>query len=402
MANPQPVAAARSLGAGAQETVSQLPEVETEPDWDALPSVSVEELMDLQQQAEFFTVLGQDGAALNLLAEHIAKTRGDYPLPYLQLMDICRRRFDEAGFERVRSRFQRRFGISWPDWHQQSQAPRRLEDCPDLLFEIEVVWKDPAQAMGALESLLRAGNRVDSLEPTVQSEILFLYTLARDLQDRSARASGPGPGAAPVAAVSAAVDIDLDLGMNQGSASSADLDLSLEFDPPIAPKPAAPTLMPRSLDASEAEAPALGLPEFSMTALTAEPPQAVPVIDLPLSVAEGGDAPASALAAATHVPERAPREAAVELKLDEAWNPSPAVPSQGPHPGEAALSLQFPDLDMPGAEELAIAQAAAVDLELTLDTPDLAALPPPLSADEERAVSRFGLFSEEIDQVNRR
>jgi hypothetical protein len=42
-----------------------------------------------------------------------------------------------------------------------------------------------------------------------------------------------------------------------------------------------------------------------------------------------------------------------------------------------------------------------VDLELALDTPDLAALPPPLSADEERAASRFGMFSEEFDKVNK-
>lgn len=402
VAKQQPGAAASSQASGTAATTSELPEVATETDWDALPGVSVEELLDLQQQAEFFSVLGQDDAALKLLAEHLAQTRGDYPLPYLQLMDICRRRSDKAGYERTRSRLQRRFGTSWPGWHEQSQDQRRLEDCPDLLVEIERVWKDPAEAMGSLEGLLRAGNRVDCLEPTVQSELLFLYTLARDLQDRPVRAPEPVPVTAPVAAASGAVDIDFDLGLDQAPASSAALDLALDFDPPTAVKPAGPAVTPKGLEAAAAGATALGVSEFSMTALPAEPPRSLPAIDLPLSGPEDGSAPTSTLAAAAFAPGRASENAAVELKLDETWNPSPAGAAQGPKPGAEALSLQFPDLEIPGAEELARAQAAAVDLELTLDTPDLAALPPPLSADEERAASRFSVFSEEFDQVNKR
>ena len=401
VANLQPDATASLPASVAEETVSHLPEVAAGSDWDTLPSVSLEELLDLQQQAEFFSVLGQDGAARKLLAEHLAQTRGDYPLPYLQLMDICRRRSDKAGFERVRSRFQQRFGVSWPDWHEQPEEQRRLEDCQDLLLELELVWRDPAQAMVALEGLLRAGDRKDNLEPTVQSDLLFLYTLARDLKDRPERA----PDQAPGAAVSGALDLDLDMSANQGPAPTAGLDLSLEFDPPVAQTPAGRTQMPKSLAAAEAAAPVLGLPEFSVAALPAEAPQSLPVIDLPLSYGEESDrAPAPALAVAAMGPGRASAEAGagVELKLDEAWHPSPAVSSQGPKPSAEALSLEFPDLDLPVAEELAVARDAAVDLDLTLDTPDLAALPPPLSADEERAASRFGLFTEEFDQVKKR
>jgi hypothetical protein len=49
-----------------------------------------------------------------------------------------------------------------------------------------------------------------------------------------------------------------------------------------------------------------------------------------------------------------------------------------------------------------MAQTAAVDLELSFDTADLSTLPPPLSVEEQRAASRFSLFSEEFDQVKRR
>jgi hypothetical protein len=144
------------------------------------------------------------------------------------------------------------------------------------------------------------------------------------------------------------------------------------------------------------------LPEFSGKALPAEQPPALPVIDLPLAGAECSLGTAAAPATAAFIPVGASKEAAVDLKLDELWNPGPAVPPPGPKPDAQALSLEFPDLDLPGTKELAIAQAAAVDLELSFDAPDMAALPVPLSADEQRAASRFSLFSEEFDQVKKR
>jgi hypothetical protein len=81
---------------------------------------------------------------------------------------------------------------------------------------------------------------------------------------------------------------------------------------------------------------------------------------------------------------------------------APAARPAAPTPGSQALSLEFPDLDVPAAKALALAQAAAVDLELSFDSPDLAALPPPLSAHEQIAASRFSLFSEEFDQMKKR
>ena len=361
-------------------------EAEAEPDRDALPSVSIDDLLDLQQQAEFFSVLGQEDAALKLLSEHLRQTRGDYPLPYLQLMDTYRRRTDMAGFERVRSSFQQRFGITWPDGQQPAPGRRHLDDCPELLLDIERVWPNPTQAMVALEHMLRSADRVESLDPTVQGELLFLYTLARDLRDQPVQVSASLPvlpvtahaavaAAATSGAVDQALDLVLDLGpdvdMDQGSAPSAGLDLALDFDAP----PARPT---------------------------ADQPQALPVIDLPLAGAERGLGAMAVKPVATLGAGGAAQGAALDLVLDETWNPNPTAAPAAPKPGTQALSLEFPDLDMPNAKEPAGAQAAAVDLELSFDAQDLAALPPPLSADEERAASRFSLFSEEFDQVKKR
>jgi len=67
--------------------------------------VSIEELIDLEQQAEFFVVLGQDDAAIDLLMGHIRSSGGTSPLPYLKLLEIYRRQGDRESYERTRERF---------------------------------------------------------------------------------------------------------------------------------------------------------------------------------------------------------------------------------------------------------------------------------------------------------
>ena len=374
-----------------------LSELEAQPDPDSLPGVSIDELLDLQQQVEFFSVLGQEDAARKLLADHLRQTRGDYLLPYLQLRDVCRRHSDEAGFGQVRSRFQQRFGTTLPHWQDQAEEARHLEDRQDLMLDIERVWGDPKQAMETLDSLLRAGDRRDSLDSTVQSELLFLFTLARELRDHPVPASLPEPKASAAVPISGGLDIDLDLGIGRRPSSSAGPDLSLEFDFPAAVTPAEPAELPPSLaDAEEAVQP-FGVSEFSVRASRAEQSQSLPLIDFPFS---GGDE--EGLAPATFVAGSSQKKAATDQKPDEAWSSSTAAPTPDPKPGSQVLSLEFPDLDLPGVEEIAMAQTAAVDLELSFDTPDLSTLPPPLSVEEQRAASRFSLFSEEFDQVKRR
>ena len=417
----QPAFATLPVAAAAQATVAQpsaLPEPLRVADVDAaagapieltgaasaeLPGVSIDELLDLQQQVEFFLVLGQEDAALKLLVEHLRLTRGDCPLPHLQLMDMYRRRADQVAFEEARGRFQRQFGVAWPDWSQGPQAPHPLEDAPDLLLDIERVWHDPAQAMQVLEALLRAADRTDSLQPTVQSDLLFLFTLARDLHDQPAPAPIPvtgatavspaWAGATPPAAASLApvqrsgeVDFDLDLDMQPGN--EPDLDLPLDM----------------ALPASSA-----GLADFPHVGATVQPlqlvqpVQALPVIDLPLSGAEGSlSGPAAAVPAA--ISARAPfNEAALDLSLDEQWNPDVAPAKQGGVQPGPVLSLEFPDLELSGsARPPGAAAVAEVDLELSFDELEVAELPVPLSAGEERAASRFSLFSEEFGPSKKR
>jgi len=152
--------------------------------------VSIEELIDLEQQAEFFVVLGQDEAAVDLLVEHLRQTGGGSPLPYLKLLEIYQRRGDHEAYERTRSRFNRRFNAYAPEWGADMASGRTLEDYVGVVPRLQQVWAKPLDAMAELEALLFRKSRGELFDLPAYREILFLYSIARDLLDREGSESG--------------------------------------------------------------------------------------------------------------------------------------------------------------------------------------------------------------------
>ncbi|ODV13519.1 MAG: hypothetical protein ABT20_01950 [Rubrivivax sp. SCN 70-15] len=152
--------------------------------------VSIEELLDLEQQAEFFIVLGQDEAAIDLLLQHLRNTGGGSPLPYLKLLEIYRRRGEREAYERTRERFNERFNAYAPEWDVDLQHGRSLEDYPGVLPRLQQVWPRPLDAMAELEALMFRKSRGELFDLPAYREVLFLYSLARDLLDREAAGSG--------------------------------------------------------------------------------------------------------------------------------------------------------------------------------------------------------------------
>jgi pilus assembly protein FimV len=145
--------------------------------------VTAEELIDLEQQAEFFVVLGQDESAIDLLMNHLRNTGGISPLPYLKLLEIYRRRDERSAYERLRERFNRRFNAYAPDWEADPAAGRSLEDYPEVIAQLQAAWSRPQRAMAELESLLFRRDEGETFDVPAYSEVLFLYSLARDLLD---------------------------------------------------------------------------------------------------------------------------------------------------------------------------------------------------------------------------
>ncbi|MEO7055384.1 MAG: hypothetical protein ABI143_01150, partial [Caldimonas sp.] len=142
----------------------------------------MEELIDLEQQAEFFVVLGQDEAAIDLLDTHIRDAGSASPLPYLKLLEIHQRRRDQASYESVRASFKERFNAFAPEWSANLQYGRGLDDYPQTIARLQALWTTPMHAMQTLDSLIfRRSEADEEFDFPAYRELLFLYSIAREL-----------------------------------------------------------------------------------------------------------------------------------------------------------------------------------------------------------------------------
>jgi pilus assembly protein FimV len=155
-------------------------------DDDPSRAMSVDEQIDLEQQADFFIALGHDESAIDLLMAHLRSTGGGTPLPFLKLLEIHGRRGDREAYERTRVRFNQRFNSVAPEWQADPKIGRSLEDYPLVVGRIQTAWPMPLDAMAELEALLfRRGAGSEMFELPAYQEVLFLFQLARDLHQQS-------------------------------------------------------------------------------------------------------------------------------------------------------------------------------------------------------------------------
>lgn len=155
--------------------------------------VSIEELIDVDQQAEFFIALGQDNAAIDLLVGHLRDTGGGSPLTYLKLLEIYQRIGDEPAYERTRQRFNQRYNAYAPQWGSDLTHGKWLEDYEAVLPRLVAAWPRPLDAMAELEALLFRKSRGELFDLPAYRDVLFLYSMARDRMEREAAAGDPGP-----------------------------------------------------------------------------------------------------------------------------------------------------------------------------------------------------------------
>jgi len=148
-------------------------------------ALAVEELIDLEQQADFFLVLGQDEAAIDLLMTHVRSSGGESPMPYLKLLEIYRRRNDAEAYGRIRERFNRRFNAYAPAWVDEARpSTRALEDYPRVIERLQQVWSEPWQSLDLLDNLLFRPDSTDvSFDLPAYADLLFLYAVAGTLAE---------------------------------------------------------------------------------------------------------------------------------------------------------------------------------------------------------------------------
>ena len=143
--------------------------------------LSMEELIDLEQQAEFFVVLGQHEAAIALLDGYM-QDGGESPLPCLQLLEIHQRCGERPAYDRVRKTFNERFNAHAPDWSSDLHLGRALDAYPQTLARLQSLWTTPLSAMTALDNLLfRRQAAEETFDFPAYRELLFLYSIAREI-----------------------------------------------------------------------------------------------------------------------------------------------------------------------------------------------------------------------------
>lgn len=149
-----------------------------------LRDLSIDELIDLDQQVEFFMVLGQESSAIDVLESHIQAHGGVSPMPFLKLLEIYRHGGLRADYERTRMNFNLRFNAHAPLWDADPEHGYELADYPGVIERIQALWPQPAKALGVLErSLMRQDAESYTFDLPAYRELLLLYTVLRDLQE---------------------------------------------------------------------------------------------------------------------------------------------------------------------------------------------------------------------------
>lgn len=228
----------------------------TEP----LRAVSVEELIDLEQQAEFFVVLGQDEAAIGLLEAHVQGTEGTIPLPFLKLLELYQRLGRRDDYQRVQAAFNAHFNGHAPTWESDLQQGHSLVEYPGIIERLQALWSAPTRAMDVLEkSLIRPDAQTETFDLPAYRELLFLYAIARDLADKPQTGfDAPITAVTPLMAtrpfiadpdVRPTLDVDLCLEELGGEPAPASVRATAGLTMPAAPTPApgaAPSTEPGS------------------------------------------------------------------------------------------------------------------------------------------------------------
>ncbi|SEL10528.1 hypothetical protein SAMN05216359_105198 [Roseateles sp. YR242] len=214
-----------------------------------LGAVTVEELIDLEQQVDFFLVLGQDDAAIELLSSRLGERDAASGLPYLKLMELYQRRGDKTSFERVAQRFGQQFRARPPTWSDDLNEGEGLESHPELVQRLEGAWADPSGSMSMLQDLFSHHQEYSGdLGLPAYRDLLLLYAVARDRAEHELRAQDidvflPLDATAPPDMMATMVwqspPSAPDAPVRQqrpGVGQSLDLDLSLADDEDDAPK----------------------------------------------------------------------------------------------------------------------------------------------------------------------
>jgi hypothetical protein len=151
-------------------------------------SLAAEELIDVQQQADFFISLGQDEQAIKLLRDHIAESQVPSALTYLDLLAIHHRQGNQEAYEQMRVDFNGLFNAGAPAFDQFSGEGRSLESYERAMARIQALWPKPRVLDVIEQSIFRevGDPQAEVFDLEAYRELLLLYALAKEMIQRDA------------------------------------------------------------------------------------------------------------------------------------------------------------------------------------------------------------------------
>lgn len=235
--------------------------------------VSMEALLDLLQQVEFFDSLQQQADAAMVLEQFVEEHGAACELPHLLLMQQAQTQGETDRLRELGARYQLLFGAPAPDASCHTRGQAGLETQSKFMDVLTRFWPGD-QALDLLRNTLLAPPGTGLLEKhSLQAfeDALLLYSVAQTLKnDTDLR----GPGPAVVAATSAVASVASEAAAPAAQADVApaeglDLDLSFSPEHELPPSAEAPAV---AADPDRRELPMLDFDLFALESKDNSPP----------------------------------------------------------------------------------------------------------------------------------
>lgn len=149
-------------------------------------SIATEELFDIQQQADFFVSLGEDGQAIEVLRNHLAESHEPSALAYLDLFKLYHRLGRRQDYDLLRDEFNQVFNAGAPPFDHYADAGRGLEAYETAFSRIQSLWPEPRVLDLIEQSIFRdaSDDEVEVFDLEAYRELLLLHAIAKDLIQR--------------------------------------------------------------------------------------------------------------------------------------------------------------------------------------------------------------------------
>jgi hypothetical protein len=149
-------------------------------------SIATEELFDIQQQADFFVSLGEDGQAIEVLRNHLAESHEPSALAYLDLFKLYHRLGRRHDYDQLRDEFNQVFNAGAPPFDHYTDAGRGLEAYETAFSRIQSLWPEPRVLDLIEQSIFRdaSDDEVEVFDLEAYRELLLLHAIAKDLIKR--------------------------------------------------------------------------------------------------------------------------------------------------------------------------------------------------------------------------